>query len=245
MAGGLIGLFVLARQRVRIVPAARPDTRARDWALLLFASYVVAYLVLLIVPASVNVDVEDLQHRYLGPVFVPLLLLFALVTDDLVTMLPRTGRWRVARAGLIGLLGLWLVYPARQTTMGNLREYLTNGPGAYGTRTWRQSQLISYLQEHELGSQVATNQSPLAYATTGRMFADSPRKVLQLPDGARPSRTELDAALASGDPVYLVWFSGMTRLDLYSLDELRRWYRLVEVASFDDGAVYAVSAAGP
>lgn len=193
------------------------------------------YVVLLIATSLTWVATEEPNNRYLAPLYIPLALGLALLLDRDNTPTQRPG-WKRA---VVYVLFLWLLYPVTYSVR-RAWVYATSGPGEFSTRAWRESDLMRYLGQHPLGASGFTNEPYAVYLLTRQALGESPTqrwfRSVESPD--YPSQMDLE--LRAGRSVSLVWFQRSTREDLFSLDELRKRYRLEAVASLDDGVVYVV-----
>jgi hypothetical protein len=198
-----------------------------------FLVFAFVYLGIFVVAAATVLDIEEPNHRYLAPIYVPLILSVAVIMDrHLLAANKSIGRTWVGAALLVTL------YPATYTAK-HIREYRANGAGQFSRSTWQGSEVMQYLREHPSPGHVYTNEPYVVYLMARQTLLESPvkRKFRSL-DPAGPSRME--AELRAGQSVRLVWFDRSLRTDMVPIQELRQRYRLRELKVLSDGTVYSV-----
>lgn len=232
----LVLLLVVALLAI-LLPSIRDASRARRllWTCLPFAGFCTLYLIYLILAASITA-LDPIDNRLIAPLLPAAIVL----TITLIAVAATSSeRWRTAgQIGALALLCLWLVASA-PNTVRLVQRATSDGIAGYADSTWQRSQTLAYLQA-QLPSAVIYSNDPFAITYhTDRQARLSPRThPYRSPNATVDDITDLRAALASGDDVYLVWFDAVPRDFLLSPAELAMILEVEPVARFDDGAVY-------
>lgn len=225
-------LFRLARRPAAVKELCR---RTDSNGLLVFLCFTFVYLGILIVAASTVLDIEPLNHRYLAPAYIPLIVIVTRIVDwNVATLSERFGSVFVNLALIASVL-----YPVASTAR-RISDYEVAGPGEFSRSVWQESELMQYLRDHPLSGNVFTNEPYAVYLMTRLTLLEAPaaRKYRSLTP-VPPSLMELN--LQNGQSDLLVWFDHSIRDDLVTVQELRQRYQLQEMQRLEDGAVYTVS----
>ena len=210
---------------------------APPWPLAPVAVWMAAYGVLVVAWTSISA-VEQLNERYLTPLYLPLVVLGARA------LVERTrARRRALSAGLAtALMLLGLAYPTARTAL-HLRGYLQEGVDGYGTPAWRQSELARLLRAHPQAQPLFSNAPDAAYFLADVPAKFSPRRTFY----NSPQRAEQDLARAResverapGKRAYLAWFTAAERPFLYSVADLESVFTVRVETTASDGALYVL-----
>ncbi len=134
----------------------------------------------------------------------------------------------------------WFLYMKDDTTR-TVKTCTERGAGGYNTRYWRESALVAHLRtaDPRMAERIYTNGPDVLYMLTPfDTGVFSPRK------GSYNSPVTVAGKPRMQLPARLIWFNGIRRAYLYTVDELRQYYRLTPVFQAPDGAVYVVNDKG-
>ncbi len=178
------------------------------------------------------------DDRLLLPAYVFIMLLvFTGVADAsrLLSARPTGRRWGVW-PGLL-LCVLWLLYPLSEAGKC-VESRIRDGAGAYCSTEWQESPLVRWLRVHPLQGVIYSNVPGVMYLLAGATARTTPHYYMDT--------AQLAADMSSSQANYIVW-SDNAHLDfLYDRRELLSRWRMEEIASFSDGAVYRfIGNAGP
>lgn len=209
----------------------------RQAPLLLFISM---YSALVVLYASIAA-VDRLDDRLLSPLFVPLTLIFLLLLarliDDyriyfsarLASILPAVG------------LAIWLLYPLR-TVSGDVKHQAIRGLG-YSNVGWEERATLHYLQTQpalESGCTLYSNDPFAIYILAGSIAQTSPAQTFYNSAQVKDSEETIQQSWPPETPACLVWFEGVGRDDLYSLEQLQALIELQPIEVYRDGAIYQI-----
>jgi len=236
-AGMLVGAG--AHQIMRM-----PSKEVRRHAALL-ASLAVAYLVFLIVSASVTAY-DKIGYRLLAPVYVPITLLLFLVVRAAAGMFQR--RWGDKTVGLLTAIGIavWLLYPLAHTI--HSAGYMVKNGRGYHAAGWGNSSTLAFLGQNPdsvSGCVLYTNDPEALYILAGRGSKLSPMKT-RYHSAERLDLSHLAGNWPAEKNACLVWFDHVDRSSyLLTLDELDDYAVLTLVRRFDDGSIFRISKKQP
>jgi hypothetical protein len=190
--------------------------------------FVIIYVVFLVY-SSTTTAYDQIGDRLLSPIYIPLTLLFLILTHALGE--PYRGQFsnKIVNSFLIIVLVIWLVYPIRYTII-NAVNFASVGQG-YSSKAWRESQTVQYLLQHQtLESEctIYTNAPEAAYILANLATKKSPAKTS-------------DNWLIQNNKVCLVWFDKVSGEYLLTIDELKTVANINLISGFDDGAIYSVT----
>jgi len=228
---GLLGFLLWAFIRRRL---DAPRTRA-VFALPAFL-LTVTYLIFLIV-SSTTTAYDQISNRLVVPIYVPVVVLLMMGWDLLSACWAGRMGTILVTCALVGAFLPWFLYMKDDTTR-TVRTCVAQGAGGYNTRRWREGALVAYLQTAgpTMTERIYTNGPDVLYILTpldNGVF--SPRK------GYYNSPLTVSSKPSMKLPARLIWFNGIRRAYLYTVEELRQYYYLTPVFQASDGAVYVVN----
>jgi hypothetical protein len=213
------------------------DGDAAPWPLAPAAVWVVAYAALVVAWTSISA-VEQINERYLSPLYLPLVVMGACALVALARA-PRRGLpGRVA----VALMLLWLPYPAAHTAL-RCRGYLATGVGGYEIPAWRDSELARLLRAHPELQPLYSDAPDAVYALAGAPARFSPRRTYyNSPQPAAQDLARVRAGIgrAPNRRGYLAWFTTVERPFLYSVADLESVFTVERRAACADGALYVL-----
>ena len=220
-------------------------------AIVVCAVFATVYVVLTAAAVSVQ-GAEELYHRYLSPVYVPVLCVAALGLDALLRYDARRRPLGIARVGgrtlgggrgaltlaLAAAACCWLLLQANLYASA-FRSHLDYGYGE-NARPWAASDTIRYLGSRPPAGRLWTNAPASLYFRTGIRAYELPRT------GPLDGAIRRILAGSGGDDAYVVWFHawfhrGAYAGDRYGAPELRLHPNLSVVAERADGMVLRAS----
>lgn len=203
------------------------------------AVWAAAYLVVLVAWTS-TAAVEQINERYLAPLYLPFVALCA----GALAALAQGPRRRFPRGAALALMLLWLAYPAAHTAWRWL-AYADGGIDGYGTPAWRQSELARLVRAHPEAQPLFSNAPDAAYCLAGVPAKLSPRRTFY--NSPQPAVRDLERARAAvagapGRRAYLAWFAGVERPFLHSVADLESVFAVRSQAVCADGELYSLEA---
>lgn len=211
----------------------RPPVRIFGHAAALFA---MLYILLLLYGALAQ-SIDPISDRFLGPMFPPLLVVFAIAANLVLDRLQPT-RWSLAAAIAVGFM---LLAPGTKAPVEAWRKHV-QGAGGFSTQSYAESaiaQLAPKLAAEPLP--LLTNSAPALYLMTG--IALPSRGSLPVANPEKLQRRYSDEP--AGSQAILVWIGGLALSDEGYLDELRPFMELDLRAEFPDGSrIYLVTFKG-
>lgn len=194
--------------------------------------FVVIYTIYLVTSATF-VSIDILTHRLLSPIYVPLVLLIIFMIDNILRFShEHFSRQTLGRFLLVGSTLLLVVYPflfSGWKTINRIKE----GAGGYSHVSYRNSPLISYMQENPLDGQVYSNRPDYVYILTGIPVKFSP--------GSAEDALLLKEYLVSKDSnTYLVWFKDRGWESLPEIGEFDFMFDMEIIATVSDGVIYLI-----
>jgi hypothetical protein len=200
----------------------------------------VAVALLYLSAAATLTALDPIDERLISPLVPPLVALAFIVLAAVV----REGRRSLGpRAPAIGLLvaALWVALLARDSS-ALVRRIEEQGIGGYEAARWRESPLLAALRRTAPDGAMYSNDPFAIWYWTGREASLSPRRYpYRSPQSRVDDLAGLREVVAAGEPVYLVWFDGVPRDFLLSVDDLRATLEIEPVLRAPDGAVYRMS----
>jgi hypothetical protein len=203
-----------------------PDQRLTTIAVM--GAFAVIYLLYLIASAT-RVAIEAINSRFIDPLYVPAVFVFAALADLVLSNLNETRRILYGIA-----LALMVVAPIFWT-VSTVRAAYDGGAGSYSSAEWRNNLLIRDLQARPRENCTYYSNAPDAvYAITGIHAYWPPKKSGPPMYGfeAFRKRVEQDAC------TYVVWFGSGPGGGLYGIEDLENLFRVELVDRNSAGAIY-------
>ena len=232
---------------VVILRALRPDQKAAPTYFRLgpaipFGAFVLIYLVFLVVTVPLTVS-QIISHRYLLPIYVPLLLMAVFLLDRFLSI-EAAGWMATIRYGLAALVVLAHVAHVGFSAQENLRRtariwVVGNDQDLYNTPYWQQSETLNYirsLRDNRVEGRIYSNEQSLAWFADGTV---APGKYLSIPRKREWPKIEAGA--------HIVWFDKYYHRSFLSYDDadLRVLPGVEVVAELTDGLVLRRTAYEP
>ncbi len=209
------------------------------WHVVPLAFFIVIYTAFLIRSVTFTA-LSAIDDRYLSPIYVPLVLTLIFIAGKITTTRNTLFGTRMARAGLLIGLTLWLSYPA-VNVLRAVRNYRDRGAGGFHTARWVDSDLIKYLRAHPLEGLVFSNDAYGMYLLTGQVSRVSPAKHFYESQTLTRDLVEFKQLLEANGHAYLVWFDGGSDYDyLVTVAELGSLFKVELVVTTADGTIYTV-----
>ena len=222
--------------------------------IVLLAAFTSVYLLVLIIARSIYDPTEPVSHRFMAPVYIPLLCIVVLFLDDLfqydlqrkllgtlrfpwVQNVYAEGRVAALTVVVMALLSIWLWVPVN-TNAQHMRHVLENGL-AYNSRTWAESEIIAYINENPCARCVffSPNAPGLSFLTAQPRQFYLPR--LLTDDWLR----RVESMQRQGEDVYIIWFFFPDKIIggfqlTYDRSQVETELALETVAALADGIIY-------
>ena len=189
---------------------------------------------------------ETLGTRYLTPLYVPVMILFLVITWRLLQIRKPAGTTLARKvfrlAGFCAIL-LFIAEIALNVhvTATNISKWKRTGSGGYSTARWRFSESVLYLERLPADAMLISNFPDAISLVTGRDAKMSPRRTdyyntrALLKDDLKKIG---DHFYRSKEPVYMVWFRYHFRKNLCTPRELAGYFRLEPVKELSDGRIF-------
>lgn len=184
----------------------------------------VAGYVLSLIAAYFLFSFEEPRDRLLAPVFIPFSILLFSGWERFAEHLPSF----IPRAVFIGLLCLWMFYPAARIAK-HISLWHTEGVDIYNKPAWKNSETLAWLRikENVPYGNIFSNDPYAIYYFTDKNAHRVPRRMYSL--------EQLHQGAREGD--YLVWWRDK---DFFSIETLATHYRLEEKARTDDAVIFTM-----
>ncbi len=203
-----------------------------------FAVFAVGYLgsMVAVVPFTVR---QAIDSRYLLPVYVPLLLVAALLLDRLLSI-EAAGRMAGAKWGLASLVLLGGLAHTGFSIHSNLTRQVWRAEAwVYNVSHWESSEPLNYIRTHLREGRIYSNHAPLAWfwdrtAPPGK-HQYLPHKIHQVVPRIM-GKTDSDGA-------HIVWFQDRKLWYRYDAFDIHCLPGVEPVAELSNGVVFRVTAA--
>ncbi len=193
------------------------------------AVFFITYACFIIAIASVS-RFENLSSRLLSPMYIPLLLLLAVIIGYFIRHYQKPIRFAMIGGSLLLLAAFHHHhYQLNAEAWEGIKDA---GMPGYTEDSWTQSPAVAYIREHkqEIIPPVFGNANDAVYFLTGI-------RALPLPHKEIPKEIE---TFLQQDRFYLVWFRDGENTDLISLDFIKQKKRVEIVQELEDGILYRV-----
>ena len=225
---------------------SRP-TNQRLLTMLLLSIFSLSYTVLMVYSRSA-VALDPIDHRYMAPIAVPLLMLLILGLDEIrcrMAARPFSNSWTrrllpvTVVASAILLLTALSVRSAKQS-IARVNAAPVYGAGGYGSPTYQESHALAWLRANPPQGPLITNDPSAAYLLADVKSQLSPRRHPYQSAEPTSDLADLAMAVAHNGPASLLWLAASEEDFLYAPDELAQLFRVEVIRQFEDGALYRV-----
>jgi len=228
LLGGILAGFVVVWQTGRNADVYSQMPLASLLPTVVFGTGYTAYLVL----AQLTTAFDGINSRLLSPIFVPLVIVAAVVLDRLASITPQRLRFivGVAIVGIIGVQALSFVNDTAQAAR--------SGRG-YSGAEWQQSELAAAVADLPGSAAVYASQPDAIWAATGRGLVSMSPRMRALSSTNELVEIPPDFITASNcGQAYLALFDANTRKYLRTPEQLAEVVTLTPVAEYPDGTLY-------
>ncbi len=196
-----------------------------------------------IVISSTTTAYDRISDRLLSPIYIPIIFIAFFIFDKIRTWLIKFSYSKLITALLvIGII--WLIKAPVENTIHIIKEYVAFSGLGYNSNSWRRSETIEYLKQHELlweNFKFYSNEPEAVYILTNintkrspaKTFYNSPKHFDVFPNQKDSWRI--------GENVCLIWLDNTNQNFLFTLAELQKGINMVEVAHLKDGRIYTFS----
>ena len=213
-----------------------------------FGVFALAYSAFLVVVVPFTVG-QGIDHRYLLPVYVPLLLVAVVLLDGFLSI-PVAGRLVAVRFVLASLVLLAFLARTGFSAYWNLRVtdevYVTGFRGAFNSSDWEPSATLNYIMSHPREGKIYTNCAGPSLPWFGDRLP-ALGKYRRLPRVGIHKLTSHIMRQTAGEGAHIVWrYHPLSFYDYdYNYLDLRVLLGVDTVAELSDGVVFRVTAAEP
>ncbi|MGA9533114.1 MAG: glycosyltransferase family 39 protein [Anaerolineales bacterium] len=202
--------------------------------------YVLVFSATVLISASITA-VDRMDDRLLSPLYIPITLLL-LIAVGLIEESKQYVSKTVLQVLLTVGLAAWLLYPLR-SSYGAMMHQVVRGLG-YANAGWKENTTLRYLQAHPLlksECSMYSNDPYAIYILTDSVARISPAQTLYNSTQVKDSEESVRQSWPPRKPACLVWFAGVSRDDLYSLERLQGLVELQPIEVLQDGAIFRIS----
>jgi hypothetical protein len=234
----LFSIFVLSITAIYTYKLLK--TKTTNWPVISISLFIIVYMCAIIYSAM-NSLLGSFEGRYLSPIYIPMVMLFAFSSIKLYALTRKYMRYAVVLVLALSTC-IWLYTGFARTYF--MTQHLYYYGFGFGNAAWKNSQTIAWLKYTKLDGNIYTNDTNALY-----LFADissclSPAKLENLPkNSAKIRQDEMDkfkSRLISGKQTYLIWFARHCRTYLYEPHQLQQFCNMRLVAQLNDGYVIAL-----
>ena len=155
-------------------------------------------------------------------------------------MLDTSKNEKLAKVVIFVLVLAWSVaYPGRYV-VAKIEDSFLEGVGGYSSRSWREDEVVKYIQGQPLSGRVYSNAPDAIYFLVGTAAEFTPRRYRHNSNKTTNESLKTLTRDISQHNIYIVWFEKMKRNYLYSINEIKDYLPLHNVFSSDDGNVYRI-----
>ncbi len=197
----------------------------------------------IIIISSTTTAYDQISDRLLSPIYIPVIFILFFILDKILNWLTKFFHLKLITFLFIVGTALLISYQVKNT-MHMIEEYIEQSGWGYSSYSWRESETIKYLIQHEqLGKSYTlySNEPEAVYILTNLETKCSPaRTYYNSPQlyNINPDKKDL---WSHAENVCLVWFEKTNRNYLFSIDELQKNINMVEIAHLKDGEIYTFS----
>lgn len=196
-----------------------------------FAAFFIVYTVFIIGISTLS-HFEQINNRFISPVFIPMLITLTCWIPKAMIGLPVVKR-RIALGCTVVVL---IAFQANELVKlyGMYREVSAYGISGYTDDSWKKSQTAAFLRKHasvfKPEYKLYANAAEAVYFNGGLRAASLPHWI----------EDEDIKDFFSKDAVYVIWFHSINDPDLLNLAALRKRANVLKQYSFKDGDIYLV-----
>ena len=239
-----IGAGVIGRRRQRFSHDSR--------LLILLVVFVGIYVVVVTIGVTIQ-GIETVTHRYLAPLYIPLLFSAVLLLDKLFRYDIKSKPWgsvrfvlkteymfTLGRVTVVLMVGLLLYLWCHADFYKDRFQYHLDHGGGIHSREWRDSEVIRYIKDH-----IPTGQIIWSTAHWHLYFyevqAMKNRRIWSASADAMARWVHRSQATSDDVDVYVVWFYNYLRPHSYSLSHFTFFLDVELVAELSDGVIFRVN----
>lgn len=180
---------------------------------------------------DVTSNINPLENRLLSPLVVPLGVLILVWFEMILHRIVPAAQFFFATTLLAVAIAGWLPYP--QSNLAELSNMYVNHQGiGWNNSYWNVSPTIAYLRQNPLNCPVYSNGPDILW-----LQAEIQSKVL--------TKSNMAPVFRKVPSVCVVWFDGVDRGYVMTLDELKQAARVVPVVELKGGGIYTATFNSP
>ena len=205
----------------------------RNYAALFMTAFTSVYAVYLLASAT-KVLFEPINSRYLIPLYIPLLIIFIYALDFLAEKFVAALN-TFLRAGMIIIMGLFLLYPTANT-IAAVSDYSMNGAGGFSTRALQDNIMVAYVRKNSQDCTYYSNRADMMGALTGI-------RTYYLPKRQGPYMYGLEQfkrAVENDNCSIIIWFKSSVSPTVYGIEDIGKLYGLETIKELENGTVYKI-----
>ena len=211
-------------------------------ALIINGGYVLVYVGYIIIVSSL-VAFDQIYHRFLAPVYIPLIFSILFAVNRTISLTESRKIW--SRLVLTLLAIFWISYLS-YNVFDQIKVGLKEGAGSYASDEWQHSQFAKFLRENPPQYKTFSNFPDAIYLFSGLPASMAPRKHLyRSTDKASDDVIKLQAVVKKAGHVSLAWFSQSNRGFLFTPEELPAYFEVTVANILADGILYTLSPKQP
>jgi hypothetical protein len=214
----------------------RKDER-KSKIIVTMVSFSVIYILYLLTSAS-NVGFTKLTHRFLSPVYIPLVISI-LVSASIICK----DDMKIKKI-IPNVIVIILISGSAISVLAASTGYFEDGTGVYSNDRWKTSQTLEYLSENPLEGGVYSNFPHQVYHFSGMEHARyTPLRNVQGSTKEIDGYSLLNESMTESNFIIWLEIDRQDRRDwLFDIEEIKNVYQLVVLWKFSDGTIYKVEA---
>lgn len=204
--------------------------------------YIFFYISFLVYSSS-SYAFEQINSRYVSPLYIPVTLLFLVSIEVLLEPIKKILSPRIINSLFALGLFVWLISYPLKGTKHYTRLWKSYGTGGFNSPEWNKSDLIQYVKNIQLqhGQVIYSAEGPIIYILTGIVCNNTIPNLTKEPVYI-PGEDEQNK---SNSPYfdYYIWFSKYS--NLFKWDDLVSSTNVRKLNEFKDGAVFTIFRISP
>jgi len=196
-----------------------------------------------IIISSTTTAYDRIGERLLSPIYIPAILISFFIIDKIQLWLTSFSSRKLVALSLVSCIALLMIYPVEKT-LAFLTEYFTLHGSGYNSKSWRESETIEYLLQHDLPGNhysVYSNEPEAVYIFTNVRSKRSPAKKFYNSPQLYNTALNQSNGWQHGENVCLIWFNKNDRSFLFTIKELKIQVNMTQIAHLRDGEIYTFS----
>ncbi len=206
------------------------------------AFYIVLYFSFLLY-SSTSYAFEQINWRYLAPIYIPLTILFLILINVLLEPFRQRFSALLIDRVLSLTLIIWVVYYPMNRSINTIHWWMKAGTSGYSQVGWRESDIIRYLNQNPLdtGHLIFTNDPLALYILANMKCQKNIVRINSTPMESAKQTEKSDSSFVNEKFDYFIWFNNVNKQDYpYSKDEMEKSTNVKNLVQLKDGTIFLV-----